>query len=1379
MAEPMISEVVDVRSGYTEYVDLRTELFTESKNWARMASYRPITAHRQVFQKVFKSHTLKDKRCYLITSVYGTGKSHLCLTLANYLQTPADEPLMRTFLEQYAAVDPEGAEKLRAARPEGRYLIALCDWGYKGEFDEIVLRAVNTALKRDGFTDDLQTPYLQALKKLQEWQQLAESGDARGNFWQAFEQRLMEHSPERTLASFTKELLSFERAALETFKRIHQEITTAPFAYDKADLIDVLTATLASPAFKERFLGMLVLFDEFGDTMAQGEMSPKAFQQFAQLCADPPRDCAKLMFVGTSHKDLKHYAKSYNATEFRLASDRIEAISLERTGVEDIITAIITPKKTEGLWQEKVAPHAETWDFLLDECQRLKVFSELPVVKIRETIIEDFYPMHPMATSVLLSLVGDVASNNRSVFTFFSEEVSPEAALGSYGHYVATSPIGTSKKLNLYTADHLFDYFAANLKADNHELRPTIRTYLKDYENALRELRLLPEPEYQDDPLVSRILRLMVLYQIVGFPCTLDTLQFGLYVSTSAERSALDNRLRGLTSKRIVYLVKDTGAYEFKQSSSADLERRIDDYMRDPMNPPINSALELTQLLPLEKKKDLYLEANEYNAPYGEDKRLERRFVRAIDLGEEELTPYGPRSYFEKLDEEIEQEITKKGEFEGIALHVVCETTEELQHARDLCTHNHSDRIVVALPKQPMNFRDLLLEIQAIQSVKDSKEAETFSLQDRAALEERLHGDGKRQGVLGLLRIRRNKLLVGKEIAWYGRYGQALSLHENTTSDPADWVMERLYAGGHNAFQHEDINKVHGKGDRGRNSALKEAIEKLLDPFTPLTIDRGFQVGRGEIRYLDRCFLQQNALVHVKTEGTKLCCELEADPSKYASKLPALAAMVSDIRALPADEPFRLTDWFNKYRKPPYGQGTVALNLLLAYLCRLFGESIYVKQDDAAIGDLPIRSLEAITGLVDGHAPQAVLGYRRLRREEREWFSQVAMIFGSPDSAARHGYTAMEAHTLLKDWWNALPSVASIPTLYPREHYPLTASFIEIMQKSGARDAHSFLLTELPPALGATEKITLSSLDRLAAQLAQEKQTLGSAMAIMEGAITDALSPCFDLPPRSTSSELIAAATAWYKHLEPDQQDAHAIWPRDAKSLLLALRSIDTFQETFLIRLPMDYGLKAVDQWRADRTLEYTERIKQAKMHIDAQRVRIEMADVHYDGQHDQEHDGLVYFPETLRLTFSHPNPQASIWVAEDAADPREFTAIRTQVDGTSPLEIQSTKILQVAVQDPEENWSKVKTIRLIKQQAVAPPQRGTLLETVQLVPTDEVVVRSDPAEHEESFALRLRSLIRSGLAQHRITVEEVVALAQQLLDEFTGEGNGAYHTTD
>ena len=103
--EANIKPLVKIDESYASYVDLKLELYDDNRNIHRMSHYRPVTSHRSAFEKLANSLRVMDKRTYFVTGAYGTGKSHLCLMLANYLQTPAGEKPMPEFFEHYDEVD--------------------------------------------------------------------------------------------------------------------------------------------------------------------------------------------------------------------------------------------------------------------------------------------------------------------------------------------------------------------------------------------------------------------------------------------------------------------------------------------------------------------------------------------------------------------------------------------------------------------------------------------------------------------------------------------------------------------------------------------------------------------------------------------------------------------------------------------------------------------------------------------------------------------------------------------------------------------------------------------------------------------------------------------------------------------------------------------------------------------------------------------------------------------------------------------------------------------------------------------------------------------------------------------------------------------------
>ena len=145
---------------------------------------------------------------------------------------------MPDFFKHYADVDPAEAEALRSKRLKGRYLIALCEWGGHGDFDEVVLRAVDGALRREGFGDELDTPYLQAAQKIDQWQGWNNAEEGRGHFFEEFSSAVGSLNPSQSVAELRKKrILEFDAPSLDAFRRIHEQVTSAPFAYETGSLV--------------------------------------------------------------------------------------------------------------------------------------------------------------------------------------------------------------------------------------------------------------------------------------------------------------------------------------------------------------------------------------------------------------------------------------------------------------------------------------------------------------------------------------------------------------------------------------------------------------------------------------------------------------------------------------------------------------------------------------------------------------------------------------------------------------------------------------------------------------------------------------------------------------------------------------------------------------------------------------------------------------------------------------------------------------------------------------------------------------------------------------------------------------------------------------
>ena len=93
-----IKDIIDIRSGYSDTVDIKNDFKMEEENKIRMATYRPIKSHREAFEIIAESPYIKDsKRCFILSGSYGTGKSHLGLIAANYFSIPSNTKEMESF----------------------------------------------------------------------------------------------------------------------------------------------------------------------------------------------------------------------------------------------------------------------------------------------------------------------------------------------------------------------------------------------------------------------------------------------------------------------------------------------------------------------------------------------------------------------------------------------------------------------------------------------------------------------------------------------------------------------------------------------------------------------------------------------------------------------------------------------------------------------------------------------------------------------------------------------------------------------------------------------------------------------------------------------------------------------------------------------------------------------------------------------------------------------------------------------------------------------------------------------------------------------------------------------------------------------------------
>jgi hypothetical protein len=1364
-----ISNLVTIHTGYAQYVDLVRTFSDPTENRGRMERYMPIKSHREAFARLTRALYPLDNRVYLLTGSYGTGKSHLCLMLANYLTLKPSDPEMVAFFDNWAEQDAEGAEKLRNLRGEGRYLVALGDYGKGDDFDSMVLRALQAAIDREELHEAwLDTHYQEAVRQIERWQDLERRGGPRGVFAD-FQAQLAARYPGWTLEGLMQDLGTFSQEALNVFREIYRSVVGREFSYSKDNLVDILQDFLSNPKFKTRYKGLVIITDEFGYVLDRGNISIDVFQRFAEMCQHGVGG-SQLIFIGTGHKSFRAYsAGGLSAADFSVAADRVTEVPLESEELELIISAIVVPSKDHPAWRSEVARRAGMFNRFALTASRIGVFKHLKGPELRKRIIENIYPMHPMATHCLIEMSTEVGSDARSVFRFFSGAVETEPPPGSYPWYVERTEVKTDDRLNLYTADRLATYFESALKPDNTDAREGVRQMIRNYQASLREAQKQAQAQLtgEIDPLVDRTLKLLLIYEISKIAPTFENLAFGLYCESPAEKSQLQNRLDTLVNQKILFQ-SPTGIYEFRRSEATDFKSLIDQYKADPDNVPQDLAEEVVGLVSL-GRGGKWLEAKNHNQPYDEDKRLLRVFAQPGDLqAKYPVKDEGEETDFFTYHESLLQRRTEwKSRYEGVAVYVLCETDEDIARARRAADANQSDYVLVGVPRSPLPIREVVMNLRAARHILETEDLETMTLQDRSRLQEDIIGDERRgTGFAGDFVKARHRYLSAQELSWFGKDGALLVAQPQSEYEPADELMGRLFPK-RNTCPHPYLNEIHvSRFGPGKDVPLTDAVGALLRTHRRVEIDHSAPANRGEIRYLKNVLADSGALRQSgPASGNIARYEVEPSTEKFGGKLPALAAILDTLCELEQGGTLPVRKLLAAHADVPYGQGPIALSLFLSYAVRAFGDELRLQLQPGAVGYAPMNDPDLIVGLVDNEHPNAILERQTISPAARALINGVYNLFAVEPGAAGQQHTINEAYGAIRTWWEGRSNLAQVSDIYGDDSS--TKKLVNLLRGIQSANAYRLVLNELQAVYGFPDDalITDSICAEIIEGLKRDKDAIeGAARRIQDGLIKRLMSP-FE-PESDFYGDYQAAIKSWYKDLGEEQRDEYAPWHSHAsRAVVQRLRTIVNIEETFFEQLPADagFGLGKVEDWHRDRSDEYVQMLQDALERIEANRIKIPAPDWKIRGVHSKE--GLrdqiqIRFRGGVVLEVHAPEPEVTVLVTDTGDDPREAQQ-RQAVENQFDLSIKRSCVVKLVSQGEDGSLGRVVTLSFINEDRkyeISPLSQQQLLER-----EFKFVYPEDRAALEVLLSSILKDVIKDGLVDEKAARELLISLADEL----------------
>jgi nicotinamidase-related amidase len=1365
-----IRDIIQINSGYTSYVEM-AEYYSLEKNRVRMERYQPITAHRLAFEKIAGSLNPKDRRFYFLSGSYGTGKSHLLLMLANYFASSSDLPEMSAFFQNYETAQKQTllkpgeilkertASSLKAARKSGRFLVAICRFDLNLEFEGAILRAVEEAIQKEEPGFELASHYQEALRRIEDWEK--QKNDKR--FFSDLGNALSKQYSGWTINDLKDGLKERDEEALKVFKTCFAVVTDTDFTFKKDNLQDIVKDILTNPTFRTKFKGLVILYDELGYALDDGLVNLSRLHNFAQFCANSGMEHLPLIFIGTGHKAFRNHGQVGDAVHYSTLEARVTEIPLQTQGMEDIIAAIVQPKKEEDAWVKQVVPQAGTFTFLSGECKRLGLFNWLPAPRVKNNIIENIYPMHPLAIYALLRLALEAGSDNRSVFKFFS----PEFETGeegwknvqeySYPWFIEHNDILRDNRLVLYTADMLVDYFKDGLSIDNRKLVDRIKTAVVNYDATLRELNTYIARQEEGklfeetDDLMLRLLKVILIHEMISteelrITNTMENIQFALHAVLDSEKARVTSRLQTLCKAGILY--NNQGIYELMRGDRKDIHRLIEQYKANPDNRPVNILEQFLSLNPL-KSDEIHLEAKDYNSTYNEDKRLRVVFATPSMLDVTYTVNGKETSFFAWMESQRNEEGYGRNGYEGTALYVFCENDQDIEQAKKTIVKNDQRRVVIAIPRKPIPVFDPVFTLKAIEHIQKAKEAESFGPYEYIQINE------SRKTANGLLADAKGAYFNNMSVEWFGIGGANIPVNETKKHDVSSKLMELLYADKRNTFSHTEFNRSHVKIDGQVRSILQDAGKILLELSQTIQINWTWPDNRGGTRYLRKCFVDNQVLRLLNTEGDIRYYEAEQNLDKLKSQLPAYVKLLEDLASLQGKGAMLCWPFLQRFYEN-YGQGEIAMILMVLMARRFYGDSLRFKREKDALTDLPFTDMDQVINLITGQEKTAVILFEPVSQEDKAYFTKVFQIFSVNPVPAGKTYSLGDAFQAVTKWWQALPIIARSENFYQDKDKP----FVTALNQTKTKDPFNFIKRDLLELLDIIpgEKITAKKLAQIDSRLSSFKET---AQGILEAVQNDILKQVAEIysSPGVLDVDIQEGIKTWLKDdLTSIQKDPLSPFHNnDSKPLILKLDKLVNIRDTLFNALPDAYGLNAVQNWSSDLVSDYINKIKKGKDHIEKNAPKIGQLNIKYENAEGQKGEYVNYKGELIINAVSE-DPKDCIYYTDDGTDPAQKSSERQILKPGQALTVKGNRTIKMVVVNDKGNYGKVTTIHAIDEL-----QKYKIKRARQVVIGDEMINFIFPTD-EMSVKITVRSLFEELTSAKSVDIAKLEEITSKIL---------------
>jgi len=1161
-------------------------------DFEKINSFIPTEKNVELFKDVFSSFKKNPTtRARILTGAYGTGKSFFGMVLGSILSFKDKSEKFSDFLSKISKIDSSltnNIEKELYNKPP--YLLVLPSTNYK-TFTQALYNGVKNSLERENLTDKIfpETNFSAVKTKISQW---------KNEYPETFKdfKTILKIEKATSLDDFLNSINEYDKEAYDFFTNVYPDLTSGgefdPYSNSK---LSEVYEEICNEIKKLGYQGIYIIFDEFNKLLENDieKFDGKVLQDFAEMASRTEENEIHLLLL--SHKDLVQYTTNLTqkqTDEWKKIEKRfkiLEAINYS-SKIYDLIGAVICKETSD--WNNFIEAQKSNIDFYAKKADDLELFPSLNAKEIKNKIVKDCYPLHPLVTNLLPKLAQRIGQNERTLFTFLSTQEK-----NTLGDFVKSKH---EQEYPLIDLEYVYNYFK--------ELMQQELEYSSIYE-AWSDVQIALQKVGKNDKDKTKFLKsLAVIHALKNFSeisPSKQILKFALDHVMDDEK--FEEIFAELIESKIIIERKSINQVTFFDGSEVDINELVDSKIRQNIN----------SFNPLYLLNELYSPPPVYPKKYNDEFKIRRYFasqyiypndLNVVDDWEDYLKNYNASGYID-----------------GVINYIIWNGKTEKAEIIENVKKVSNERIIFVLPDEPVKINDLLRRLDSLLMIKKDKkllekdkliekEINAFIKEIKLQIENRLD----------------NKLIVNPSRQLFNK-GELISSKINLSKLTSKICSSSFTMTPKINNELLVKNKITSPQKKARKKVVEEILVNGLNERLNIS---GY--GPDYLIYISFFRSSRLDLVCNKNDDIKFCEDLSS--SNYGELDNNYKNIIVKIKEnlFNKEKEVNLGELYDELRSPPYGIRLGIIPILIAIAGRIDNDIDHaiIKHNGEE------RKIEAsLFEEINNHPHRFSISRLDWNTHKEKYISYLEDLFFNNDKANRNSINRVErVYSSIENWLINLPNYSK----ETKENLSENTILLRRLIMGQRKEAKTLLLQYIPQKTITNseiewKEITYKKLKKIFSEFHRELQNAYSDLK--RQIFAELTKKIFISRPQQSlfSNEFKNSLLNWKENLK--EETINHTFDRKTNSFLQLIENIkinDLTDNEILEEMSLIITGFKLEDWNDNIKEEFINQVGKVKSKVDNYDNRL----VQDDNWENNQMKFELYFDDDMKLvrTFSAQN---------------------------------------------------------------------------------------------------------------------------------------------